>query len=686
MLDLEKIRKSKNVADLFSDLQNGKIELQKIGRSIVRGVEIDDKSSESWRKSIDESMDIAKQIMNNKSFPWDGAANVKYPLICEAAINFASRTYPEIVPNDNIVRMNVVGVDVTGEKFKRGCRVEKCMSYQCVSSSDWKEHIDRLLHILPVVGTVFTKTYYSNLDKKNCVELCPPDQIIINHETTLSLDSARRVTHILRLSINDIISYQRTGEYCDCDINLLRPQDCDPEDNDFEIQLYEQHCWLDLDGDNYKEPYVVTVHPETNTVLRIVNRIKPKSIQKNGDGDIQKIEAINYFQDYHFIRSPDGGYYSMGFGQLLLPLNKAINSLINQLLDAGTISVTQGGFLGKGLRLKGGELRFKPFEWKVLDAGSGLDLKQNVFPFPVREPSSTLLSLLTLLINIGKELTASTEAMNGTMNPNNVANQTLEGLIEQGSKVLKAINHRLYDSLTKSFKKLYELNYYYLSDKEYQNILDEEGVSVKKDFDLSSNDIQPVADPELSTMDQRLRKGSILMSLQTVDRREIEKYILESLQFDQEQIKKFQPPPDPNQPPPPEAVKLLADAGLSDAKKQEIILNNQLKGINAPLEAAKIQKDMEWIDTQKNESQMRSWKTMKDAAHNDQKIMITGSKMTQEEQLKQLQEQFNQVQSKIDSLLKDKELNIKAADNVMKHDVALEKIKNEKEKKQNPIV
>lgn len=685
MLDLDKIRKSKNIVEMFEDLTDGKQQLNKIARSVVKGAELDDRSAEGWRKTLDEAMDIAQQIMTKKNFPWEGAANIKYPLITEAAINFAARTYPEIVPNDDIVEVSVEVNDPDNLEYQRGLDVSKCISNQCLSSPDWKEHIDRLLHILPVAGTVFTKIYYSELEKRNCAELIPPDQIIINHDTTTSLKCARRITHILKMSINDIISHQRAGLYCDdYDPEMFRPQGVDVEDNDYEIELYEQHCWLDLDGDNYKEPYIVTVHPETFTILRIVNRIKPGSIQKNSDKDIIQMDAIIYFQDYHCIRSPDGGYYSIGFGQYLLPLNKAINSLMNQLIDAGTVSVTQGGFLGKGLRMKGGEFRFKPFEWKMVDAASGTDLRQNIFPFPVREPSQTLLSLLTLLIDTGKQLTGSTDAVNGDMQASNVANQTYQNLIEQGSKTLKAINKRIYDSMEQAFKKLYELNYYYLTDKEYQKIINKPDVSVKKDFSLDNNNIRPVADPELSTMDQRLKKGSMLMQMavQTpsgIDPRAIAAYILSAMQFDQNEIKMFMPPPDPNAPPPPEAVKILAEAQLAREKANEVRLNGQLKITNAPLEAAKIQKDMEWIDSQQQESSSRVWKTMKDAAHNDHKVIITGSKMSQQEHLKQIQEQHKQLKDSVDALLRDKQLNIDANNNEMKNSVNMQKIEADKQ-------
>lgn len=689
-MKLEELRKSQNITELFNDLDDGKQKLMKICNTLCQGIEVDDRSAESWRSQLKEAMDIAKQVLERKSFPWDGAANIKFPLIAEGAVNFAARVYPEIVPNDDIVSIKVDGQDPTGVKYFRSYCVSSFMSHQLASSPDWKEHIDRLLHVLPVVGTVFTKTYWSSMEKRVCVDLCPPDQIIINHDTTTSLDCARRVTHILSMSINDIISFQRAGLFNDeVKTEFLRSPEQDSQDDDLEVELYECHCWLDLDEDGYKEPYIVTLHKASMQILRIVSRARPSSIKKNDKGEIIKIEAINQFQDYHFIRSPDGGFFSLGFGQFLLPLNKAINSLLNMLLDAGTLSVTQGGFLGKGLRLKGGDMRFRPFEWKVVEGSTGTDLKTQVFPFPVREPSGTLLNLLMMLTDIGKTMISSTEAMKGEGSGTNVAASTMSAMIEQGSTVYKAINKRFYESQTKAFKKIYELNYYHLTDKEYQGVLDIPQdkelpqPKVKEDFNLDNNDIRPVADPLLSSMAQKLQKAQVLMSLRTVDPRAVDFYLLRTLQFSQEEIMSFLPPPDPNAPPPPEAQKLLADAQLSQAKAQEIMVTAGLSQQTAGLNQALLQKQVDFHDAQIQESAARAWGIMKDKAHGDQKLAIAATKMTQQEQLKQLQAEQQRLHNAIQALLKDKEIAVKANDSTMKTAVEMEKIKAMKEEKAN---
>src|ERR1700756_3732012 len=93
----------------------------------------------------------------------------------------------------------------------------------------------------------------------------------------------------------------------------------------------EQHRYWDLDGDGYKEPYIVTIHKETRFVVRIVARFEEDGIKLNRQHKIAKIEPIHYYTLYGFIPNPESAVYPLGFGQLLRPINEAINTTLNQL-------------------------------------------------------------------------------------------------------------------------------------------------------------------------------------------------------------------------------------------------------------------------------------------------------------------------------------------------------------------
>lgn len=627
MINLKKLKSSNNIAELLDEE-----ELLKIGQQVYKGYEIDEDSRADWVKTVDEAMEIAKQVMKKKSFPWENASNIKFPLIAQASIDYASRTMPEVIQNDRVVKSVVIGADLDGKKYNRANRVSKFMSYQLMQQSmGWEDGTDLLLQVLPVLGTVFKKTYYDETEKYNCSELCIPEKIVINYNTQ-SIEKARRITHLITLYQNDILERQRRGMFIDCDIETLRSIGEDLEDVDSGQEFLEQHCYLDLDEDGYKEPYIVTVHKDTRTVLRIVNRFK--DIQYNKNKEVIRIEPQQYFTDFHFIRSPDGGFYSMGFGSLLLPINKSINTLINQLIDAGTLSTVPGGLIGKGLRIKNGSLRFKMGEWQVLDAVNGDDIRKNVFPWPTKEPSSTLYNLLGLLMQVGKDLSSTTDALSGKMPAQNVASGTLSQLVEQGTKVFIAINKRLYRSLKKEYRKLYDLNFKYLSQEEYASILDDPEANVKIDFSDAGVDVIPVADPAVSTETQRIARAGALQQLRTADPRETDMLLLQAMQMDAETIEKLLPKPDPNAPPSPEVQKLMAEIAKMQAEVASISANATLLAEQNALEKDKLMQSNKESESRINESDMRSWKMVQDAMEGVKKLAIVEAKMNSEQEMK----------------------------------------------------
>jgi len=209
----------------------------------------------------------------------------------------------------------------------------------------------------------------------------------------------------------------------------------------------------------------------------------------------------------------DGGFYGMGFGSLLLSTNSAVNTITNQLLDSGTLSNRQSGFLGRGLRLtKGKSIQLGVGEWKPVES-TGDDIRKNVFPMPVREPSPVLFQLLGMLIDAGKELSGMTEILSGQSPGANVPAESVLALIEQGLQVYSAIHKRIHRSQYKEFQKLRRLNALYLDQMFYSSVLDDEAAIVQSDFFAKDFDIVPVSDPNSTTMMQRILKAKAMLEL-----------------------------------------------------------------------------------------------------------------------------------------------------------------------------
>lgn len=492
-------------------------ELLKIGSQVVKEYKMDRDSRAEWEDTIKKSMDIAKQVISEKTRPWAGCANVKFPLMSFGAIQFAARTYPELVKDGRVVEAHVSGEDPDGSRTERAKRISSYMSYQLLmENEDWEADTDRLLHMLPIVGTVFRKSYYDPVSLRPCAELCDPDKVII-HNSVKSVETARRITHLIQMYDNDIRERIAMGIYLDIDlkavnsINTEMGDKSDAQDEDRYREILEQHRYLDLDDDGYQEPYIVTVHLASQKVLRIVARYDLHGIKLNKSGKkIICIKPVCYFTDYHFIPSPDGSFYSMGFGTLLYPINESINSIFNQLLDAGTLSNLQTGFIGDSVRIQGGEISMAPGKWTKVGV-MGQDIRDGIFPLPDKEPSQVLLSLLQLLISTGKDLTGVIDILPEDQQTQNVPATTILSMLDQRLKPLKAIFKRVYRSFKKEFDKQYRLNSIYLPDeKTYFTILNTKGAVAKQDFLEPDYEVKPIADPSMSSESQRIMKAQML--------------------------------------------------------------------------------------------------------------------------------------------------------------------------------
>lgn len=527
---MHKIKTKLKLETIFKNANNIATELSdddliSIGNCVVDGYEIDLATREPWERDLKLWTELSLQITGEKTYPWPDAANIKYPLLSTAAMQFAARAYPTLIPsNGAIVKCRVNGYDPTGEKQQRAERVSKHMSYQVLSEiKDWEEHMDKLLICLPIAGTCFKKSFWDSKKQKNNSILVLPKALVVNYFAT-SLESAERITEVLTQSKRKVKELQNLKIYLDVDLGT--PTTIDKTSTEsitqaFQISLsgddettpytiLEQHTYLDLDNDDYAEPYIVTVDLDSRKVLRIVPRYNEEDVLVDEKSKVAYIEPKHFYTKYSFIPNPDGGFYDIGFGRLLGPINKASNTIINQLVDAGSLSNLQSGFIGRGLRIKMGETRFTPGEWKACNA-TGDDIKKQIFPLPVREPSDVLFKLLDLLLRSGKELASVAEIFVGKMPGQNTPATTTMATIEQGMKVFTSVYKRVYRALAEEFKKLYKLNKEYLQQEEYISVLDMQ-IS-QEDYKGPEDDIYPGADPTAVSSQEKQAKVQAVMQL-----------------------------------------------------------------------------------------------------------------------------------------------------------------------------
>jgi len=558
-----------NVAELLSETL-----LENLGNQVLDDYTLDRDSMEEWLCTMEAAIKLASQKVTAKSEPWVGAANVKHALILEACIQFSSRAMPELFRDGKIAKSKVVGADPDKQKFARAGRVEKYMNHQLFDEmDDWDEGLDRLLQVLSMMGTVFKKTYYCSVSQQNKSELCLPDKITL-HQSTQSLKSARRITHEITLFASDVEERIRAGVFLSEDYDEV--QEGDQPFNDQELIFLEQHRLLDLDGDGYPEPYIVTIHETSKKVARIVPRFTEKSITYNDELEIAKIDAEQFFSDFHFIHSIDGTFFSYGFGYLLSHATNTINTLLNQIIDAGSLDNLQSGFYGKGARIKGGKISFKPGQWIKADA-SGVDLKNSIVPLPTKGPSNVLLSLVQFLLDSYYRMVSISDIMSGQVSGSNTTAAEAMAAVEQGMKVMGAVYKRIYRGLRKELKQLYRLNSEYLPEQTYFNVMDSQEAIARSDFEQAGVDILPIADASMSTQLEEITKLRTLVEMlpmiPEMDRRALGRRILVAMRI--EDIDQIIQPVDQNQPTPQQqeiAESLNQQADQLQAQERELAI------------------------------------------------------------------------------------------------------------------
>jgi len=584
----EDVTKASDLSDRF-DIED----LQAIGEWAHAGYERDEQSRAAWFRRTEYAMDLAMQVVKEKTFPWPGASNVKFPLVTIAAMQFHARAYPAIIHGPEIVKYRVAGGDPTGEQTLRAQRIGRHMSNQMLEQdTGWEEGMDRLLLNLPIVGCVFKKVYHSVRKEHNISEIVLAKDLVVDYYAK-SLEEAARKTHLIPYHRNDVVDKCLSGVWRDIteetwfnaastyvprsmqQVTDNRKGQVPPQsDESTPFMFGEQHCLMDLDGDGYAEPYIVTFEMTSKTVVRIVARWeKLEDVKRNVRGRIVRINTTEYFTKYGFIPSPDGGIYDMGFGIILGPLNSSVDSLINVLIDTGVMGVSAGGFLGRGVKMRGGKFTFAPLEWQRVES-TGDDLRKDIVPLPVREPSAVLFSLLSLLIDYSNRVPGTTDIMVGESVGQNTPAETARSMVEQGGKIYSAIFKRVWRCMKAECKMLYQLN------KRFMKLEVEFGAGqsiTREDYQGDPDLIVPSADPSITSEQARLQRAIAVRqaaySAPGYDLEKVEREYLKAMQV--EGIDMLYP--GPGKVPPLPNPKMAIEEKRLEAKKMQIQADVQLR-------------------------------------------------------------------------------------------------------------
>lgn len=621
-----------DISHMFSPDQ-----LAKIGSDVVADYERDETDREEWKDKVEKALKAAAQEeKGEKTYPWENAANVKYPMLTVAALQFNARSYPAIVKGDEAVSVKVVGKDAgmpmigpdgqpmmqtpmgpiakgpmgpmvlagnqlvpldpslpqspvwqrpPGFKAARAQRVRDYMNTVLFYRVEgWEEDTDALLLQLPIVGCAFRKVCIKS-DGKMHVSLVPALNLVAPMKAR-DVESSPRLTEI----IEDVFPYQiadrmASGFYR----NVVLTQESD--DDQAPRTLLEQHRLMDVDEDGVPEPYIVTVDKATSEVLRLEANFSMGEVMQPGT----RVKRLyTYYVKYDFFPHPKGCFYGIGFGHLLEPLTDVVNTAINQLIDAGTAQIAGGGFIAGGVRLQGNSsrIRMQPGEFRVVNGVTGSQLREAIFERTVPQPSPVAFQLLDMMLSAARDIASVKDVLSGEASNMGQVGTTM-ALIEQGLQVFTAIYKRVYRSLKAEFQMVFDTLARYGGPKveeDYMNILDDPQANFKADFNGADFDIRPVSDPTSVTKMQKMARAQFLGNFlgKGLNDQEIYKRMFEAADVEDMEALFPKGPPQPDPKTMAETEEKAASAGLKQAQTQKTMVETQLLPIKEGAEITKV--------------------------------------------------------------------------------------------------
>jgi hypothetical protein len=497
-----------NLADFLEDDTLGEI-----ASDLVGSYEDDLASRQDWEETYTKGLDLLGIQDTERSTPFEGASSVTHPLIAESVTQFQAQAYKEILPSGGPVKTQIVGRH-TPERLEQAQRVKDYMNYLIMDRMDeYDPDTDQMLFYLPLSGSTFKKLYFDNNKQRPVSKFVPAQDVVVPYAAS-DLISSPRITHVLKMSDNDVRKLQVSGFYRDVELTSGGDEEEDQvREKVNEIQgisrssyrdemrvILEMHVELDLDGfedmgvdgepTGIKLPYIVSIDEASNEVL---------AVRRNYLQDDPTREAVQYFVHYKFL--PGLGFYGFGLTHMIGGLGRAATSILRQLIDAGTLANLPAGFKARGIRVTNSDEPLQPGEFRDIDAPGG-SIRDAIIPLPYKEPSATLAQLLGALVEGGRRFISVADNQAQNMGQEQPVGTTV-ALLERGMKVLSAIHKRLYYAQRQEFKILARIIGSNMGAAYPYEVGDDAQQLKAQDFD-GRVDVLPVSDPNIFSMAQRV--------------------------------------------------------------------------------------------------------------------------------------------------------------------------------------
>jgi len=303
--------------------------LASLANDLISDFEDDISARKDWMQTYVDGLELLGMKIEERSEPWEGACGVYHPLLSEALVKFQSETIMETFPAAGPVKTKVIGKD-TRKKRESAERVREDMNHQLTEKMpEYRPEHERMLWGLGLSGNAFKKVYYDPALGRQISVFVPAEDVVVPYGAS-NLETAERVTHVMRKTENDIRRLQVAGFYRDIElpepVNTLDDVEKSIAEkmgfratSDDRYKLLEMQVNLDLEGYEDKDedgkptgialPYIVTIDKSSQEVL---------AVRRNWEPDDEGCQKRSHMVHYGYI--PGFGFYCSGVNPSFLAM------------------------------------------------------------------------------------------------------------------------------------------------------------------------------------------------------------------------------------------------------------------------------------------------------------------------------------------------------------------------------
>ena len=413
-------------------------ERRTLATDLIALVKADETSMNEWLGKAKGYLDQVKN-KDAKASPQNReqeGANEEPPpsteMMLSAAIQFSARATDALLGEPDLAKASEPGAEPLAGWVSSQLRSK---------DPNWAMDTDPLIFHMSITGLSWRKRDFDAEDKTFHSNFLNCTEVIINANVR-SAERAPRITHQFERYPYEIERSIERGKWIDYEPVY------DMDDPQAPKKFYEVDAWLDFDGDEIGEPWTVVI--SLDDIAEIV-RIRPRWSRKTMTETEDELffNPIRRFFPYRMLPNPDGGFFPMGFGELLDRVQSSADNLLGSITETAKSEAKNAGVMAGGGFGLPSQIELKNDTVTTINT-DGAPLQSRFQAFPIKQVSPGSVQVFEKLVSMGGQIAGSVSVLESI--PASTTATVAKGIIDSSQQVQSAVHRRLVMSMTLEFR------------------------------------------------------------------------------------------------------------------------------------------------------------------------------------------------------------------------------------------